>query len=397
MIRIANDHQTGGMQQHAEILCEFLAKQGYEVHVITGRHPSYIRNVSRNGFHIHFLKKAIPERYSLDWCFECVKEFLRLHRKISFDLICSESFAAFPLMTIPSLRFPRVPLVTIIHGTAFTDIKMFLRQGFGLKTIFNIIYYLVLWVPFYFTLIRSNLVICTSIQMKNQVLKEYPLLTRDKIIFKPNGVDGKRFKPMRTRDGIKKKKSQIIILSVGRITKQKGFHLVIKALPRLLQQYNNIKFVLIGSGTYLQELIDLSEKLGVKDHVEFLGHVDHGSRVMLNYYNIADVFICPSIGTEGLPYVILEAMAFGLPIIASNVGGIRTALSNLKNSIIIPQNNVDSLIDAIIKLLSNRDLATRLGSKAHSDFIKKFDINKINNSILKLFQKVVSNAHRHNI
>lgn len=161
--------------------------------------------------------------------------------------------------------------------------------------------------------------------------KQYELLgaPENEIMVIPNGVDHEKF------DGLIKSKELLelignpdkMILFVGRLLKYKGAQHIIRAIPEIIKQYPNTKFVFVGEDQgYKRELTKLAKHLNVLDKCVFTGKVDEEE--LLRYYSIADAFVLPSTG-EGFGLVALEAIVSGTPVILANVGGLKHILSEI--------------------------------------------------------------------
>jgi len=169
------------------------------------------------------------------------------------------------------------------------------------------------------------------------------------------------------------------VLFVGRLIKEKGVHQLVKAMKRVIQVIPQAQLVVVGSSwfgsdretPYIQELREAS--LEIKKHIHFTGYVPH--KEIPKYYAYADVFVCPSVWQEPFPLVILEAMACGIPIIASDRGGIPEAIGNA--GLLINPEDTEQLADAIIQVLESPTLADNLGRKARKRVEELFTWRKI--------------------
>ncbi len=172
-----------------------------------------------------------------------------------------------------------------------------------------------------YTLNKADGVIAVS-----QALKEamtWLPVPEDKITVIGNGVDQKKFFPCsqaeaRTKLGLTSKK---IILSVGHLTANKGFDLLVKAVSQLLTEgkKGETSLVIVGAGTFRKDLEQLITRLQIRDYVQLVGDVPHHE--LCDWYNAADLF-CLASEREGWPNVILESLACGTPVVATAVGGI---------------------------------------------------------------------------
>lgn len=140
-----------------------------------------------------------------------------------------------------------------------------------------------------------------------------------------------------------------VILSVGRLVKVKGFDLVIRAMPDILKEIPEAVYVVVGEGDEKDNLKDLARELDVEDKVIFVGEI-RDKKELSGHYGSADVYAGPS-RAEGFGIVFLEARAFGLPIVASDIGGVREAAGD--KGIFIKPEDTQALIRNLIKTLKS--------------------------------------------
>lgn len=201
--------------------------------------------------------------------------------------------------------------------------------------------------------------------------------------FSSNNLEGK-FKKNTRKASDKKKR----ILFVGRLIERKGVSYLIKAMPKILENIQ-VQLDIIGTGLMFFELKKEVEKLGLGKVVFFRGRVDE--KKIKNFYLNCDVFALPAVvdrwgDTEGLGVVLLEAMSFGKPVIASKVGGITDIIRSGVNGLLVPEKNSDDLAKAIIKILLNQKLRKRLAKNGLLTVKKSFSWNKIIQETVRLYE-----------
>lgn len=181
----------------------------------------------------------------------------------------------------------------------------------------------------------------------------------EKIIVLHNGVDINKFKPI---DGAKNKirnkldinKDSKVALTVRRLVYKNGVDTLLKSAETTIKKDPNIVFLIIGKGPDLVEMKSRIRQQELEKNIKFLGFISDDD--LSAYYNAADFFILPSKSGEGLPLVSLEAMACGLPVIATDVGGIKEIIEE-KYGIIIPPDDPASMEEAILDF-SQRNLSS---------------------------------------
>ncbi|WP_027708423.1 glycosyltransferase family 4 protein [Zooshikella ganghwensis] len=195
-----------------------------------------------------------------------------------------------------------------------------------------------------------------------------------------NGVDLELFKPAADRERLRQALGLdgLTLLSVGNAIELKGHHLVIEALTELPEA----KLVVIGEGSERVKYQQLAEQLNVADRVTFTGNIQQGD--LVQYYNAADVLILAS-RREGCPNVVLEAMACGTPVIATDVGAIPDLIAPQVSGYLLPDRSVSSIV-ALVKQWQANPLA-REQVRAHTT---QFGWEQVIQSLEQLFLNVLT-------
>jgi glycosyltransferase involved in cell wall biosynthesis len=181
----------------------------------------------------------------------------------------------------------------------------------------------------------------------------------EKIRVLHNGVDVNRFRPlngvkneMRKKLGISKDSS--VVLTVRRLVYKNGIDTLIESAKKATKKNPRLVFLVVGKGPDFEKVKEKIEQLGMQKNFRLTGFISDEDLPF--YYNIADFFVLPSKSGEGLPLVALEAMACGVPVIATNVGGISEVMKEDYGKL-VPPNSPDSLAEAILEF-SHRELST---------------------------------------
>jgi phosphatidylinositol alpha-1,6-mannosyltransferase len=157
-----------------------------------------------------------------------------------------------------------------------------------------------------------------------------------------------------------------VILTVGHVSKRKAQDVVIKALPRILQDCPNVKYLIVGLPIRREELKQLAKGLGVGDHVVFLGQVSQEE--LPYFYNLADVFVLVSRRTasqvEGYGIVTVEAALCGTPAVVSRNCGLEEAVVENETAFVVNPDDPEATAAAITQLLTDDDLRSRMGQAA---------------------------------
>ncbi len=174
---------------------------------------------------------------------------------------------------------------------------------------------------------------------------------KNKIMFMPNGIDTAKFKPnkaagqrLRNELGVD---NYFVWLAVGRFEEAKDYPNMLRAFKMIVSKKSNVVLLLVGQGSLMEEVKKLASELKLEDKVRFLGV----RRDVLDLMNAADAYVMSS-AWEGMPMVLLEACACGLPIVATDVGGNSEVVLNDKTGFIVPPYNPEALAQAMEKMMA---------------------------------------------
>jgi phosphatidylinositol alpha-1,6-mannosyltransferase len=184
-----------------------------------------------------------------------------------------------------------------------------------------------------------------------------------------------------------------VIVTVGNLVSRKGHDMVIRALPRLAQTIPDITYLVVGNGPHRQQLEELACSIGVRDHVVFAGVVP--DRDLPDVYALSDVFAMPSrahldtCDVEGFGLVFLEANACGKPVVAGRSGGIPEAVEDGVTGLLVNPTDAEDIARAIGKLLTDTDLARRMGHQGRVRVVTRFTWEAIIKRVEKSLEAVL--------
>lgn len=196
----------------------------------------------------------------------------------------------------------------------------------------------------------------------------------------PYAIDVKKFK-------LKIKKRKPNILFVGRLTEEKGTKYLIMSMPLIIKHNPKAKLVIIGDGDDKEKLVRLSKNLKILKHISFLGKVNE-KNLIKNYQN-ASVVVFPTLITEALGYVGIEALACGTPCLAPRTGGIPEYLEDGKNGYFINPRSPKDIAEKAMKIINNPALARKFGMFGRKKIEKEFSIKKQTEKLLELYKKII--------
>jgi glycosyltransferase involved in cell wall biosynthesis len=208
---------------------------------------------------------------------------------------------------------------------------------------------------------RADAIICENQHFKNQLIKLR--FQKEKIFLAPNGIDLKLFKPrdrLSARITLKLPENGLVIVSTGSLTKNKGHIYLIHALSDILKKRDDIYLRIVGGGDEHESLVKEIERLKLSKNIDLVGWAPR--EAISTWLNAADIFVLPSLH-EGTPNSLLEAMASGLPVIASATGGIPEVIDNESNGFLVNPASSKEIKDKLNPLIASSELRNRIGTQ----------------------------------
>ena len=220
----------------------------------------------------------------------------------------------------------------------------------------------------------------------------------EKVIVHYHGINAARF---RFENRNYKRKQSYNILCVGTLERKKGQHHLIRAVADLRRQRPDIdaRLTLVGKGPLMNECKKIAREQGIADFVHFAGYVPHLGSDFMQYYWNADVFVHFSTtqarnDKEGIPGTIVEAMASGLPVIATQHAGIPEAITNGTHGILLEEKNADGIAKSLIDLFENEELRRSLGQAAAQRALKCLDVRTKTRDLERLYDTMTKKNGR---
>ena len=212
----------------------------------------------------------------------------------------------------------------------------------------------------------------------------------DRFAVVPSGIDRERFGRARVQgkqqpDWFGCPPEALIVGSVGWLTDVKGHEYLIEAVAKLKPDFPSLHLVIIGSGDRHDALLQQSELAGLRDAVHLLGHRDDIEACLAGM----DLFVLPSLN-EGMGRALVEAMAAGLPVIASRVGGIPAVISHERTGLLVPPGDASALAEALRRLLDRPEWATQLGLAASRSVDSRYGSVSMVHAIESIFAEALS-------
>ncbi len=368
-----NDFTTeyGGAEKVVFTTKKLLEQNGHQIKIIGSERKNHIFPILQGWFSFSYYLKTL----------RAIKEFkpdiIHIHQCIR---IVSPS-------VIIAAKMIKVPTVMTVHDFSLICPKSWMtkkgyqicKSGFCLSCLrsdclaptrlYNYLSYrLVRWFKLAFqrTLIKKNIdAFISPSEILSKWLKQN--LGAQNIYFIPNFVESnKNIHPKNTHRSKQ-------ILFVGRLSTERGLDIALRGLKIIISDHprERIFFEIVGDGPEKLNLLKLTKKLGIEKNVNFEGFVPHEQ--LYKFYSKADVFVFPSLCMDNFPLAIIEAMHFGLPVVASEIGGIPELVKNKKTGFLFPTGNYIQLAKKIQMIIGNYNLGSKLGknSKKYASRLNK--------------------------
>ena len=355
IIHVISKMELAGAQILIENLSNYQISNGYEVIIVSlyNLKSPITERLDEKGIKIYYLDKK--KGFDFKIMFRLYKIF-RLEKP---DVVNTHLAVMKYVIPIATLVKTKVKVHTV-HNIAEKECSKFHRKL--AKIFFN-----------YFNVIPVGI----SPRVKESIISEYGM-KKEFIPLIYNGIDLEKC--------IKKfnyefDNKEIILLHVGRFSKQKNHEALIKSFKIINEKYKNSKLWLIGEGELENSIKKMVNELNIEKSVFFLGRQSN----VYDFLNKADIFLLPSI-YEGMPMVLIEAMATGLPIIASNVGGIPDMIKNNESGLLI-NGTIDDIAKNTIKLIEDITLRKKIGENAYRA-AAQFSVSRMGNKYSLLYKKL---------
>jgi len=369
----------GGEGTYAETIVDGLKRRGVDVFVITRGDRN---DCDQKTFRVP--TSNVPYWRRLFFMKTAVRLLGELNKLSKFDLVHFNG---------PHIMFRKLNLPTVctIHSVQVNEIKLKLAHLKTLETPTDI-RDLILKNPIgsicdLFNAHAADKIICPSPHLA-RLIKSYCFVDEHKIHLIPNGID------LESIDKIKDYDTDVLskyglerdnyVLFIGRLSVMKGVQYLIKAFRAIKKEYSKLKLVIVGTGQFENHLKNLA--YGIEDIV-FIGYIDSLKVKKLLYENCVAVVV-PSL-YEGLPMVVLEAMACRKVVIASDVGGIPLLIRHGKNGFLVKPGDLKSLEKFIRILFEDANLRKNMGSFARRLVEKEFTLDKMVGKTLKVYESLL--------
>lgn len=373
----------GGISPHVYFLSKSLVKNGVKVYVVTCDFPGAPDHETLDGVEVYRIDSyKTPSPDFATWVYlmnmnmqtEAAKLAAKLTDKI--DLFHAHDWLV-ATAGIGLKHVFRKPLLVTMHST-----EVGRRDGVR-TTAERMIAETEAWLTY-----EAWKVICCSHYMVSHVKWAFGL-PDDKLVMVPNGVNTKVFENVREKDGEFRARFALpeekLVLFVGRLVYEKGAHVLVNAIPKIIDKVN-AKFVFVGSGYMKDQLSTIVRSMGLEHKVLFTGFVDEETLIRLQ--SCADVSVVPSL-FEPFGIVALEAMAARSAVVVSDTGGLGEIVDHDVTGVKVYPNNPESLAWGITKVLTDERYRNSLRDNAYKRIQENYDWDKIAQKTKQIYEGVL--------
>jgi len=380
----------GGVEKHLLELSKALVCQGVQVHVLTAQLEGTKAFEDFSGVKVHRVpctELRLPTLYPPPAIIApgVYAKISELDKKYDFDVIHLQD-RWFPDFSIALAYAKSVgkPFVVTLHNARPLGIAPH-------YTVFGSIYDALIGKP---VLEKADLVICVSKWAVGDIANYGIPVSRmtaihNGISVKDYGYSAAKATAFRKQYGFTK--DQPLMLFVGRVIRQKGIDLLLKASAKIFSQTPDARLVIVGRGGWLEKMKALAQKLGIADKVLFLGFLSEDE--LKSALCGADVFVLPSLW-EVLPVSILEAMASSRPVVCSDVGGNSELVRDGFNGFLVRKGDVAGLVSSVQRVLADKKLAARLGANGRRRAEKEFGWPLIASQTIDAYTALIASHKR---
>jgi glycogen(starch) synthase len=372
---------VGGIARHCEGLAKALVQQNHEVHLFTLDFPGSPNYEEMDGVKVYRASTELGHPNFLTWVLLfnhfLTKRMADVTQSIDFDVMHVHDWLA-AFSGISFKHYLKKPMVLTVHST-----EVGRAQGLHSPDSFSING--IEWWAMY----EADRVIVCSQSMKNEICGHFNL-PWDKVDVIPNAIDATQYQTSVDRGSVRQRYGvgygEKLILCVGRLVPQKGIEYFIRAIPSIAKRYPEAKFIIVGEGWSRDILEAEARASGQGRKVQFTGFAS--DQEVINLMTSADVLVVPSV-YEPFGIVALEGMATGVPVVASQVGGLSEVIEHDRTGLFVFPRSPESIAWGIDRVLSDPDHAKWLIENAKEKLHKAYSWEAVAMKTVEVYRKVV--------
>jgi len=381
--------ELGGVGRQAVALTEYLHKIGIDVFVMcrkingmpewkpaTGLRIMQINTLGSSKYDLE-AKSIMNLLISLSFCFNLMLAFIKNRKK--YDIVHFHGSSLQLIFNVIPLKLMGKKIVAKVAGA-----KMDVEAG-SFRGKYFLLGDLFIWI-----LKKVDMFIAITKEIRDDLIKDG--FRHDRIFETSNFIMPEKFHPLENPEekyAIKKRLGievdKKIITFSGRLVQRKRVDLLLRAVSKIVKARKDIRVIILGHGELLKDLQGMAPELSICEYVSFKGFVSN----ILDYLHVADIFVLTS-DMEGMPNSLLEAMACGLPVIATRIGGVVDIVEDKKNGLLVAAGDEEELKDEILKLLGDEQLSKAISQEAYKTIRENYYIDKVANKYISLYQRLAA-------
>ena len=372
---------VGGIARHCEGLAQALVQQNHDIHLFTLDFPGSPNYEEMNGVKVYRASTELGHPNFLTWVLMfnhfLSKRMADVTKSIDFDVLHVHDWLA-AFSGISFKHYIKKPMVLTVHST-----EVGRAQGLNSPDSFSIN-----GIEWWATYEADRVIVCSQ-SMKKEICDHFNL-SLDKVDVIPNAIDVTKYQIPVDRGAVRQRYGvgygEKLILCVGRLVPQKGIEYFIRAIPTIVKRYPEAKFIVVGEGWSRDILEAEARASGHVKKIRFTGFAS--DKEVIEIMTSADVLVVPSI-YEPFGIVALEGMATGVPVVASQVGGLAEVIDHDHTGLFVYPRSPDSIAWAVERILSDPDHAKWLTENAKEKLHKAYSWEAVAMKTVEVYRKVV--------
>lgn len=370
LIIIATD-VIGGPGKGLFQLLRYSNSFNFEYH-LCNYHPAHAKGASNEFFEYAQQNGILINPLHQNWVIDpfLILRAYKIAKRFGCNLVQTHGYKS-SVIGFFLQRIWGVPWIGFSHGYTFDNKKM---------ALYNKIESFVLRYP--------DRVVAVSQSMKDLLIKKK--VPEDKIVVIENAIESKPHPPEMSANQLKSKlglsTSDFVIGVIGRLNPEKGHEVFLEALRNVVKIHPDVRVLILGKGQEEKKLKNYCDTCGLNNNVMFLGYRPD----VWNYYQLMDLMVIPS-HSEGLPNVLLEAMANGVPVVSTAVGGIPGIIGR-NNGVLIPPGNPAVMAERILDLMENPEKRKTLSENGKKKVLSDFRPEDRAKKIVDLYNALLAGS-----
>ncbi|HVP36426.1 MAG TPA: glycosyltransferase family 4 protein [Terriglobales bacterium] len=363
ILHLNTTSSIGGAEQMIIDLAEQTSLDKFRTYVSVLREGELLSELRRR--HVKFIWLKESTRV---YDYKFLRNIVELIRQNRIDLIHSHTWGT-DFYGYWGSKISGIPMISTIHDRYYIFEKWTRRLSYRL----------------FINHIKK--IVAVSKDIKGLLIDELKISSQ-KVRLIYNGINTLKFQTVENLDMIRDEldlgRHDLVIGNVGNLREVKDHRTLITAFSKIVPLFPRSKLLIVGEGKLKPDLKKLCEELGLGERVLFLGHREDVPFIL----SLLDVFILPSV-SEGCSLSLLEAMAAGKAVVATNVGGNPELVLNGKTGILVPPSQPDQLAEKMIHLLSNEDLRKKMGAEGRKRVKQKFSRESMVKNYEELYSRIL--------